>query len=69
MEAGQTVKSAQTGFEVALPARQVAALRVVSTFGDSETNEGSVCQITSGGVEKAALPRLFVTETAWGTKP
>jgi curli biogenesis system outer membrane secretion channel CsgG len=69
MEAGQTVKSAQSGFEVALPARQVAALRVLSTFGDGETNEGSVCEITSGTVDKAALPRLFVTEAARGTTP
>jgi curli biogenesis system outer membrane secretion channel CsgG len=69
MEAGQTVKSAQTGFEVALPARQVAALRVLSTFGDSEVNEGSVCEITSGTVEKPALPKLFVIEVPKGTKP
>jgi curli biogenesis system outer membrane secretion channel CsgG len=69
MEAGQTVKSAQTGFEVTLPPKQVAALRVLSTFGDSETNEGSVCEITAGAVEKAALPKLFVTETPRGTRP
>jgi curli biogenesis system outer membrane secretion channel CsgG len=69
MEAGQSVKSAQTGFEVTLPPKQVAALRVVSTFGDSETNEGSVCEIASGIVEKPALPRLFVTEAPRGTKP
>jgi curli biogenesis system outer membrane secretion channel CsgG len=69
MEAGQTVKSAQTGFEVALPAKQVAALRVLSTFGDTETNEGSVCEITSGSVDKAAIPRLFVAEPARGKTP
>lgn len=70
MEAGQTVKSAQSGFEVTLPPRPVAALRVLSTFGDAETNEGSVCQVTSGAVDKAALRKLFVTEaTAGGTKP
>jgi curli biogenesis system outer membrane secretion channel CsgG len=69
MEAGQAVRSAQTGFEVALPPRQVASLRVISTFGDSETNEGSVCEIASGTVDKAALPKLFVTEAPKGTKP
>jgi len=68
MEAGQKVKSAQTGFEVDLPPRQVAALRILSTFGDGETNEGSVCEVTSGAVDKAAIPRLFVTD-ARGTKP
>jgi curli biogenesis system outer membrane secretion channel CsgG len=69
MEAGQTVKSGQSGFEVTLPARPVAALRVVSTFGESETNEGAVCEITSGAVEKPAIPKLFVTEAPRGTKP
>jgi curli biogenesis system outer membrane secretion channel CsgG len=68
LEAGQKVRSAQTGFEVDLPPRQVAALRVLSTFGDGETNEGSVCEVTSGSVEKAAIPRLFVTD-ARGAKP
>ena len=69
MEAGQTVKSAQTGFEVTLPPKQVAALKVLSTFGDSETNEGSVCELTSGAVDKAAIAKLFVTEAPRGTKP
>jgi len=69
MEAGQKVKSAQTGFEVALPARQVATLRVASTFGDSETNEGSVCDVTGGHVDKAALPKLFVTDVRKGAQP
>jgi curli biogenesis system outer membrane secretion channel CsgG len=69
MEAGQTVKSAQSGFEVTLPPKQIAALRVVSTFGEGEVNEGSVCQITSGAVEKAAAAKLFVTEARRGTQP
>jgi hypothetical protein len=44
----------------------VATLRVVSTFGDTETNEGSVCELTSGAVDRAALPRLFVAERKAG---
>ena len=63
------VKSAQTGFEVAWPATQVALLRVVSTFGDSETSEGSVCEIVAGAVDKAAQGRLFVTEAKKGVQP
>lgn len=69
MEAGQTVKSAQSGFEVALPPKKTASLRVVSTFGESETNEGSVCEITSGGVAKGALKNLFVVESRKGNQP
>jgi curli biogenesis system outer membrane secretion channel CsgG len=66
MEAGQTVKSAQSGFEVTLPPKQVGLLRVVSNFGDSETTEGSVCDLTSGTVDRAALTRLFVVERKAG---
>lgn len=66
MRAGQVVKSAQTGFEVALPPTQVATLRVISTFGDSETSEGSVCELVSGTVDRAALKQLFVAESKGG---
>jgi curli biogenesis system outer membrane secretion channel CsgG len=66
MEAGQTVKSAQSGFEVTLPPKQVAVLKVSSTFGDTETNEGSVCDLTSGTIDRAALTRLFVAERKAG---
>ncbi len=62
MLAGAVVKSKQTGFDVALPPKQVGTLKVVSLFGDSETNEGSVCQLTSGTVDRASLAKLFVME-------
>jgi curli biogenesis system outer membrane secretion channel CsgG len=67
--AGSKVKSAQSGFEVTLPPRQVAALRVVSTFGESETNEGAVCQVVSGVVDRSALKTLFVAEAPQGVQP
>ncbi len=66
LELGETVKSAQSGFDVTLPPRPVASLRVLSTFGDTETNEGSACELTSGAIERAAIPRLFVTERKAG---
>jgi len=62
LEPGQTVKSAQTGFDVTLPPRQVGTLRVASLFGDTETNEGSVCELTSGSIDRTQLRRLFVAE-------
>ncbi len=62
MLSGDTVKSRQSGFEVSLPPTQVGTLTVVSLFGDSETNEGSVCEIVTGKVDKAQLTKLFVTE-------
>ena len=66
MLTGPTVKSAQSGFDVTLPPTQVATLKVVSTFGDSETSEGAACQVTSGVVDRAALKALFVTERKAG---
>jgi curli biogenesis system outer membrane secretion channel CsgG len=62
-EAGDTIRSAQTGFDVTLPPRQVAALRVVSLFGDTETDEGAVCEITGGTIPQPVPLRLFVTES------
>jgi curli biogenesis system outer membrane secretion channel CsgG len=64
MLSGGTVKSQQTGFEIALPPTQVATLKVAALFGDAETSEGAVCEITSGTVDKAQLQKLFVTEPA-----
>ncbi|MBI5441167.1 MAG: curli production assembly protein CsgG [Deltaproteobacteria bacterium] len=62
-EAGETVKSGQTGFNITLPARQVATLKVVGFFGESETDEGAVCEVTSGSVPKPLSPKLFVAES------
>src|SRR5882757_891773 len=48
LQQGQQVKSDQTGFDITLPAKRVGQVRVVSFFGDNETNEGSVAEIVSG---------------------
>jgi curli biogenesis system outer membrane secretion channel CsgG len=64
-----TAKSKQSGFEITLPPRQVATVQVVSLFGDSETNEGSVCEVTSGTVDPGALASLYVAEPARGGTP
>ena len=48
MAPGKVIKSPQTGFNVQLPHSQVGELEVVSFFGDSDTNEGSICRIVSG---------------------
>ncbi len=69
MRAGKTVKSAQSGFDVSLPPTPIAGLRVLSTFGDTETNEGSVCQVTSGAVDPAEAAKLFVVEAQKGGQP
>lgn len=62
MQAGEVVKSKQTGFDVALPPTPAATLRVLSLFGDSETSEGAVCELIAGAITPAHLPEYFVTE-------
>lgn len=48
MVPGKVIKSPQTGFNVQLPHTQVGELEVQSFFGDSETNEGSICRVVQG---------------------
>jgi len=62
MEAGDTIKSKQTGFDVTLPPKRIATIRVSSFFGETETEEGSVCEIVEGSIVKPLSPRIFVTE-------
>jgi len=63
MEAGDTVKSKQTGFDVTLPPRKVATLRVVSLFGETETDEGAVCEVVGGTLPAPLSPKLYVAES------
>lgn len=58
---GQKIRSAQTGFDVELPPQQVGTLKVLAFFGDNETNEGSVTELTSGKLDPAQKD-LFVGE-------
>ena len=48
MVPGETIKSPQTGFDIQLPHTKVGEIEIESFFGDSETNEGSICKILSG---------------------
>ena len=66
LQATGTARSKQSGFEIALPPKHVATVRVVSLFGDSETNEGSVCEVTAGTVDPGALASLYVAEPVRG---
>ena len=58
---GDKVRSQQSGFDVELPATAVGTLRITGNFGDSETNEGSICELTSGTASMAGAP-LFVAQ-------
>jgi curli biogenesis system outer membrane secretion channel CsgG len=64
MEAGKSIKSTQSGFDVSLPPKEVATMRVASLFGESETNEGAICEVTSGAIDPAKSKQLFVADSA-----
>lgn len=67
MREGQNVKSQQSGFVVSLPPTEVGIIRVVSLFGETETNEGSVCEIVNGSFDKELLlEEMFVIEKQEG---
>lgn len=57
---GDKVKSAQTGAEITLPGRVVAQIRVDSTFGDTELNEGSIASLVSGTLGNQRAEQLVV---------
>jgi curli biogenesis system outer membrane secretion channel CsgG len=60
---GETVKSAQTGFEIALPPSIVGEAQVTALFGDNETNEGAVAQLLTGTLNEAQKSTFFVGES------
>lgn len=62
MRSGSQVKSQQTGFNIELPPSQVGSIEVVSTFGTSEANEGSIAKILEGHFAAGELNDLFVAE-------
>ena len=63
LQQGGTVKSAQTGFDITLPAKRVGEAQVASLFGDNETNEGAVVQLLSGTVSEATKGGMYVSES------
>lgn len=58
--AGEKIKSPQTGFDITLPGKEVAQIRIDSNFGDSEATEGSVVSLVSGAVQGFKLDQLVV---------
>lgn len=61
MRPGEVVKSAQSGFDIPLPPTQLAEIEVVSTFGDSETSQGSVARLVTGSLNGSDIKTLFVS--------
>ena len=59
---GEKVKSPQTGFEITLPGREVAQIRVDALFGDTEMSEGAATSVISGSLQGMKIEQLTVRE-------
>lgn len=57
---GKQMKNPQTGMMIELPGSKIAEIQVVSQFGSSDTDEGSVCQIVSGTISNASIKDIYV---------
>ena len=57
---GEKIKSPQTGFDITLPGKEVAQLRIDSTFGESEANEGSVGSLIAGSLQGYRIDQLTI---------
>jgi len=62
VEKGQTVKSRQSGFDINLPPKKIAMVKIITFFGDNENNEGSACEVVSGKIDAAMLKSTYVEE-------
>lgn len=59
---GENVKSGQTGFTITLPPSVLGKAKVISLFGDNESNEGSVAELISGTAKATSGGIVFVSE-------
>ena len=57
---GKSIKNPQTGMLIELPGKKVATIEVLSQFGSTYTNEGSICSIINGKVKGLKLKDLYV---------
>lgn len=57
---GKQMKNPQTGMMIELPGSKVAEIQVVSQFGSTDTDEGSMCQIISGSISNSSIKDIYV---------
>ncbi len=59
---GKTVKSEQTGFMIQLPGKKIARVKVISMFGNTEADEGSVIEVVNGNIAPYKPSQLVIQE-------
>lgn len=66
LRSGQKVKSQQSEFNITLPSKEIASIKVINLFGNSETDEGSICEVVNGNLQNISRDDLFVAEKKGG---
>ena len=59
---GKKVKNPQSGFMITLPGKEIATIEVVSQFGNSDVDEGSVCVLKKGSLKGYNYRNLVIVE-------
>jgi curli biogenesis system outer membrane secretion channel CsgG len=57
---GKSIKNPQTGMLIELPGTKIASVKIISSFGSSYTDEGSICQILNGNLEGVNINDLHI---------
>jgi curli biogenesis system outer membrane secretion channel CsgG len=57
---GKSIKNPQTGILIELPGSKIASVKIISNFGSSYTDEGSICKILNGNLEGVNINDLHV---------
>ena len=57
---GKSIKNPQTGMMIELPGNKIASVKIISQFGTTYTDEGSICQVISGNLRGVNINDLYV---------
>jgi curli biogenesis system outer membrane secretion channel CsgG len=57
---GKKIKNPQTGMMIELPGQKIASIKVLSQFGNTYTDEGSICEVISGSLKGVSLNEIYV---------
>jgi len=57
---GNSITNPQTGMKIELPGTKIATIQVLSQFGSSYTDEGSICKIISGNIKGVNTNETYV---------
>ncbi len=56
---GKAIKNPQTDMMIELPGSKIASIKIISQFGTSYTDEGSICEILTGSLKGVNINDLY----------